>query len=824
MGYTNSGGSRGGSVIINKNIDIQSPNDSISINKIENENDVLYELETNIDASNVSVENTDGSIEVVETIDENGNKTYNVSCETYVEEELETKQDVLGLVTEEINGIARSLDKKILDKSFINSNAIDEGHLYNSADEASESLIVESDGYYYPTTGSTMHYLNQNKDLILSRFYKSLGISGNANTPYRWTGAAYKNGMYVISSQSDVNDGEGACKVAYSTNGTQWTIIEASSTHESWRKVEAGSDYFIIWSGNRSSEYLYSTDGISWNLASALQNIYHIGFKYRNGRWVAIGREGVGASNVMIEEFTLINQNPLRSEIVVESTFHANDFEFLNSNYVILGGSQLMIVDAIDKTQISYIQLSNPYNHIYLSNGKLFLLATNKIAVSDDGITWTEKDLYFNPSTNIIYSAGKYLCASASENKIYYSLDLDTWQSMTLPSSSSESWCDMIDSPNGILLTAGALNPYQQGWMTDIAYLLNSSNLVVKNLGLWVEMPVLDTSTNSILAVSDRKFVNVQLDKYLTLINDMLSVTTFDRYTKYANHPAIALSNLSEYQQIWINVANSAIVDGTTNAYSDEACTQSIGVITRHDYNLNNPLEIEVTIDSSIFVYEYINSLYPEGVASMKALIDGLASVEGGSIQPSTIAGQVLKTIFNTQTQQNEILWKDELMSGFEVYNYIEAQQSEMLQSTTNAIAILVRCNPLSDTIISDMSVLITQGATRSFRLAIYDSNRNLLSQTALQSMEVAGFKTVDLLNHVTVNHGESYLLGLLISGSSNGYQLMGRNITLQTNNIRPFVYRSQNNISNDTFPETFNDERITGDTFIPYICANGGY
>ena len=822
MGYTNSGGSRVGSVVINPTIEIQSQNGSISIEKVESESETLFNIEVDT-VEESSVSNRDGSIEVQEEVLEAGNKNYNISCKNYVDEGLALKQNVLQLVTEEQNGIARSLDKKLLDKSFLNSVAIDEDSNYATSDDASTSLIVESEGYYYPVTGSTMHWLNTNNELILSRFYKSVGISGTDRTPYRWMGAAYQNGLYVISSQSNTNDGVGSCMVAYSSNGIQWTIITASGSEETWRSVQAGGGYFVICTGNKSSEFIYSTDAINWNLSASMSNDYNVGLKYRYEKWVAVGSPNRTGGSIDIQEFNDITGLPIITNITT-TNFVALDFDYIAGKYIILGGSTVLAVDATTKTIISSITLENSYSKIYEVNNQLICVNNRNISISQDGTTWQELTLPFVPTTNIIYSNNKYICADAVSNLLQYSSDLQNWQSFQLPDGSDTDWNNIIDSPNGLLLLSGVQSLYSIGEKTDTAYLIDSSNYIVKNLGTWVDIPVLDTAVNSLLSVQDREFKNVQLGNYLSLLDQVLSVAYFERYTKYVNHPAISLTASAPYSQLWVNVPNDNIVDNTTQIYSDEQCTQAVGVITQHDYNINNPMEIAVSISGVPYVYNYVNSLYPQGLASMQALIDGLASIQGGGVQPSQVAGQILKTIYNAQTQQNVVSWQNEMLSGFEVFSYIDAQNTGMITNNSNAMAMLVRCNPLSDTVISDLSVLITQGAQRQFRMALYDSSLNLLGQTELQSMETEGFKTIDLPTPINVEHGESYLIGILVSGNSNGYLFMGRTITLHANNIRPYCYASPNNLGEDTFPAKFNSEIKLGETFVPYICANGGY
>lgn len=108
--------------------------------------------------------------------------------------------------------------------------------------------------------------------------------------------------------------------------------------------------------------------------------------------------------------------------------------------------------------------------------------------------------------------------------------------------------------------------------------------------------------------------------------------------------------------------------------------------------------------------------------------------------------------------------------------------------------------------------------------VALYDENRNLLSTSESMTMADAGMFSLSLNQNVKIYPQNSYFIAIMTTG--NGYQLLGRNLTIGTNNISPYCFQSQNGlqIQNNQFPALFDNDVIQGNHFIPYLKANGLY
>ena len=184
--------------------------------------------------------------------------------------------------------------------------------------------------------------------------------------------------------------------------------------------------------------------------------------------------------------------------------------------------------------------------------------------------------------------------------------------------------------------------------------------------------------------------------------------------------------------------------------------------------------------------------------------------------------GQIFRTVKDETTQELKTAWTNDWISGFEPYSYLDAQEVGIpyLQDTTSAM--LIRFLPDSMSVLKSISFVITQGAQKSCSVALYDQDRNLLAQSETMSMANAGAFTLELDSNVKVSPRYSYFIAIMTTG--NGYQLLGKNINIGTNNVFPCCLQSQNNLAGGTFPAVFENSIAQGNTFVPYLQVNGLY
>ncbi|MDR2718446.1 MAG: hypothetical protein LBB89_10365 [Treponema sp.] len=79
-------------------------------------------------------------------------------------------------------------------------------------------------------------------------------------------------------------------RMAYSTNGTTWAILEPNSYVSAWNGVTYGDGKFVAVGFGTSNGVAYSTDGINWTRGTAPGTGDWRSVTYGNGKFVAVGR------------------------------------------------------------------------------------------------------------------------------------------------------------------------------------------------------------------------------------------------------------------------------------------------------------------------------------------------------------------------------------------------------------------------------------------------------------------------------------------------------------------------------------------------------
>lgn len=144
----------------------------------------------------------------------------------------------------------------------------------------------------------------------------------------------------------------------------------------------------------------------------------------------------------------------------------------------------------------------------------------------------------------------------------------------------------------------------------------------------WEEIPVLDDKADGLLCAINGEFNECEVENpYLKYANGNLSVNHSDRFTEYANYRLIEATTADDANVLWCVPDLSAIVDNSTYVYDDEECTHTVGIITNHSYNPNNPNDVEVQIDGALYTYVFQTSKMPVSLATTKALIDAMAGI-----------------------------------------------------------------------------------------------------------------------------------------------------------------------------------------------------
>ena len=117
------------------------------------------------------------------------------------------------------------------------------------------------------------------------------GLSGG----FTWTGLTYGAGVFAAVGTSGLNG-----KIAYSTNGSSWTVVDLpSGSSNTWTSISYGNGRFVA-IGSSLGKAAYSLDGVSWSLS--LYEVVGTHLAYGNGTFVTTGYEPSGVPITFISE------------------------------------------------------------------------------------------------------------------------------------------------------------------------------------------------------------------------------------------------------------------------------------------------------------------------------------------------------------------------------------------------------------------------------------------------------------------------------------------------------------------------------------------
>lgn len=199
--------------------------------------------------------------------------------------------------------------------------------------------------------------------------------------------------------------------VAYSTNGTTWTMGALPAGATPIHGVIAGSRFVGLGEGG----HLYSSsDGHSW---SALTTVTGVGTLnsgvYGNGRYVAVGDKGyIAASSDSIAwlagQVVVVGGNPVNLHGVT----------WTGTMYVAVGDNGL-ITTSKDGSAWSAPRTS-PVTGTLRSvsastGGEIVIVGDNGIETSEDGVTWTARDANGAGALNgVTYAGGKFVAVGSN--------------------------------------------------------------------------------------------------------------------------------------------------------------------------------------------------------------------------------------------------------------------------------------------------------------------------------------------------------------------------------------------------------------------------
>ena len=586
------------------------------------------------------------------------------------------------LVTEEVNGIARSFDKLVLDHSLHNVAYMGS---FNDELEAIQAL-TEVDEMYSPQYGQYLGWQDFTGNAILSRC--SYDPNWTLPVSATWIDGAYDEShgtiCVICAGENGKYEGdEGTFLVCTRKIRGPWSVRRID-TYERWLGVTYGNGMLVALTGNSSREYAISRDGgFTWTVGALSSHRQMKKCRFVDGKFYIIDQNGY----LTTEDFETFSdfENVTGLLDVCEDSGGVVLFTYRSSRYYtidrrIYGGTNSTVYDNGGDAKLYLDELYYFRDNYFLatSRGRAKVAGSNTSPISmlvrdngngtvyidssawyrlNDGETLVQSIPYIRPN----YFQNRQLQSFVSiykdgEVKIifkYYDTQNNfssflTWKSMSgdvqptylvpcyVPyvdrAETDEQQC-MFYFGGGVLTLGGVKNKSTFGYMdyvmsTDVGY--HAGMYFPANP--WERIPLPNEFQDGIISVKDGEAKETTVERpYLEYKDLTLKANTSDRYEPYKNH-RLSIVYEGELIEIWCIADWENIVDNTTLVYSDEECTIPVGVITDHNYNINNPYDTAVSLDGHSYVFQWDPLYYPEALATSHALIDGLEKKKGSVI------------------------------------------------------------------------------------------------------------------------------------------------------------------------------------------------
>lgn len=549
----------------------------------------------------------------------------------------------IQLVTEEVDGLARAFDKKILDHSFANTAYMGSA---TKAAEAIETHVLSEDSQYNPEYGQILGWQDDNGKLRLSRMaVPSWGLPLDS----WWIDGCYDSvhGTLCIATSGDpsTNGYDGDFCIAVRRFDTGWKVVRVVN-HEKWNSVCYGNGLIVITTGNSSNEFMWSSDGgYTWTSSSSLGSGHWKRARYNetNGYFYFIASERIIRTQDL-QNFSTYFTAPAGAEICDITWTDDNDPCYL---YYMGGESYFRINSQVIWHTSNFRMEKCKYVNGYLVCWYVSTFWITKDYPSDPNLRF--HDVLFASGQQEVedivsvatdYGADFFITGNASVgfNRIVRKVSVS---GNSVVGDNSKYIVSDYSSATHLFLCEyeGDTCFYLFGgtsFMPSTPYGAKKSqwgNLIKYDLSelppqAWEEIPVLDENADGLLCAINGEFTEVEVEKdYLKYTPGHLTANHSDRYTEYANYRLVENTTGDNPDILWTPVELANIVDNSTPVYDDEACTNAVGVITRHAFNPNNPNDVEVSIGGALESFTFVTSKMPVFLATTKAVVDGLTNM-----------------------------------------------------------------------------------------------------------------------------------------------------------------------------------------------------
>lgn len=258
---------------------------------------------------------------------------------------------------------------------------------------------------------------------------------GDGATKYNCRQVAYGHGVYVMA----IYDSTSTDSYLYSLDGISWEIKQLPISGQ-WYALVYSNGIFIMENRSDKNKWLKSSDGLSWNqisvpIESAVFNVvyakngtaYFVSFTTSDTRVYAT-ENGVAwrMIDLPLGQGSWMSTAELNGRRIVIAS---------NSNAI---ATYLYTDDGGETWSIGTLPKLGNYRSVVTFQDKFVLISSdgNSMLLSEDGITWTDGDLPTNIPGFVRVVAGNRLSCLGSGNvieSVYETVDLSTWTSHDVP-------------------------------------------------------------------------------------------------------------------------------------------------------------------------------------------------------------------------------------------------------------------------------------------------------------------------------------------------------------------------------------------------------
>jgi hypothetical protein len=210
--------------------------------------------------------------------------------------------------------------------------------------------------------------------------------------------------IYADNKFVGVNNG---FSIVFSINGIDWTKLEDIVTDASMNTVAYGNNKFLIIT---HSKIISSTNGVDWNIRKN-SGYFFSGFAeiyatiYHNNTWIVTGT--ISTSTPYKHEILHFTADLTTwNKIAFSPEQQINAIAYGKSKFVAVGNNGYIIysMDGVLWTKVSDSKFgtTNIQNIIYANNKFIAVGSSGKMAYSEDGVSWNSSTFDFKGS--VIYS------------------------------------------------------------------------------------------------------------------------------------------------------------------------------------------------------------------------------------------------------------------------------------------------------------------------------------------------------------------------------------------------------------------------------------